>query len=102
MLSLSKHERNLYPPAIMILTRLLLPLTLFFASQGLIARYFPGRGLMWFWLAKGVPPLQWTARLTLATAMILLLAPTLQTVAVALVLFLAHIGILTYARTKMP
>ena len=49
---------------------------------------------MWFWLAKGVPPLQWTARLTLATAMILLLAPTLQTVAVALVLFLAHIGIL--------
>ena len=34
--------------------------------------------------------------------MILLLAPTLQTVAVALVLFLAHIGILTYARTKMP
>ena len=85
----------------LILTRLLLPLTLFFASQGLITRYFPGRGLMWFWLAKNVPPLQWAARLTLATAMILLLVPTLQTVTVALVLFLAHTGILAYARAKM-
>ena len=86
----------------LILTRLLLPLTLFFASHSLIRRYFPGRGLMWFWLATPVPALQWAARLTLAVAMLLLLAPRPQTMALALALFLAHIGILTYAKAKAP
>jgi hypothetical protein len=86
----------------LILTRLLLPLSLFLASHSLISRYFPGRGLMWFWLARPVPPLQWAARLSLAVAMLLLLMPRPQTMAVALALFLAHIGMLTYARAKAP
>lgn len=85
-----------------LLTRLLLPLTLFFASHSLVTRYFPGRGLMWFWLAKPVPMLQWAARLSLAVAMILLLAPRPQTAAIALGLFLLHLGILRYARAKAP
>ena len=86
----------------LILTRLLLPLALFFSSATLIGRYFPGRGIRWFWLARGVPALQWAARLTLAVAMVLLLAPAPMTAALALALFLAHIGILTYAKAKMP
>ena len=86
----------------LIVTRLLLPLALFFSSAMLIGRYFPGRGMRWFWLAQGVPALQWAARLTLAVAMVLLLAPAPMTAALALALFLAHIGILAYARTNMP
>jgi hypothetical protein len=86
----------------LIVTRLLLPLALFFSSATLIGRYFPGRGVKWFWLARGVPALQWAARLTLAVAMALLLAPAPMTAAFALALFLAHIGILTYAKAKMP
>jgi len=86
----------------LILTRLLLPLALFFASATLINRWFAGRGMMWFWLARPVPALQWAARLSLAVAMILLLAPRPQTAAIALAAFLVHLGILTYARAKMP
>ena len=80
---------------------LLVPLALFFSSYAVINRYFPGRGARWFWLAKPVPPLQWAARLSLLVAMMLLLAPSPLTAALSAGLYALHMGLLTYARTRM-